>query len=65
MALIGQAGRPALAADAVKIAALDARHLRVLEATAKKTPIVRVAELDTDVHDIALLATLSDVLVGA
>jgi anion-transporting ArsA/GET3 family ATPase len=52
-------------ADAVKLAALDARHLRVLEATAQRTPIVRVAELDTDVRDIALLAELSDVLVGA
>jgi anion-transporting ArsA/GET3 family ATPase len=51
--------------DATKLAALDARHLRALETSAHGTPIVRVAELDTDVHDIKLLAQLSDVLVGA
>jgi anion-transporting ArsA/GET3 family ATPase len=51
-------------ADATRLAALDAHHLRALEATARSTPIVRVAELDTDVHDIALLSQLSDVLLG-
>jgi anion-transporting ArsA/GET3 family ATPase len=51
-------------ADAVKLAALDARHLRVLEDSARATPIVRVAELETDVHDLTLLSQLSDVLVG-
>lgn len=50
--------------DAVKLAALDAHHLRTLEASAGKTPIVRVAELETDVHDLTLLSRLSDVLVG-
>lgn len=50
--------------DAVKLAAMDALHLRALEAAAGDTPIVRVAELETDVHDIALLSRLSDVLVA-
>ena len=27
-------------------------------------PIVRVAELETDVHDIALLAQLADILMA-
>lgn len=49
--------------DAVKIAELDAAHIRALGAAAKATPIVRVAELDTDVHDLALLSRLSDVLM--
>jgi anion-transporting ArsA/GET3 family ATPase len=52
-------------ADAVKLAAMDALHLRALEGAAGDTPILRVAELETDVHDIALLSRLSDVLVGA
>jgi anion-transporting ArsA/GET3 family ATPase len=51
-------------ADSVKLAALDAHHLRALEASARQTPIVRVAELETDVHDLTLLSRLSDVLVG-
>jgi len=51
-------------ADAAKLAAMDAHHLRGLEATAGKTPIVRVAELETDVHDLGLLSTLADVLVS-
>ncbi len=51
-------------ADAVKLAAMDALHLRALEAAAGETPILRVAELETDVHDIALLSRLSDVLVA-
>ena len=51
--------------DAAKLAALDARHLRALDATAGRTPIVRVPELETDVHDIKLLARLADVLTGA
>lgn len=50
-------------ADAVKLAALDAHHLRVLDGAARKTPIIRVPELDTDVHDIKLLALLGDVLL--
>ena len=50
--------------DAVKLAALDASHVRALETAPPGTPIVRVAELDTDVHDLALLAQLSDVLMS-
>ena len=51
-------------ADAVKLAALDARHLRVLTSGAGKTPVVRVAELETDVHDLELLTRLGDVLMS-
>jgi anion-transporting ArsA/GET3 family ATPase len=51
-------------ADAVKLAALDARHLRVLDGAAGRTPIVRVAELETDVHDLRLLAKLGEVLMS-
>ena len=51
-------------ADAAKLAALDARHLRVLDASAGSTPIVRVAELETDVHDLKLLALLGDALMS-
>ena len=50
--------------DAARLAALDAAHVRALEATTGETPITRVAELETDVHDIALLAKLSDVLMA-
>jgi anion-transporting ArsA/GET3 family ATPase len=49
--------------DASRLARLDATHLRALELSARGTPIVRVAELDTDVHDLALLAHLAEVLV--
>jgi anion-transporting ArsA/GET3 family ATPase len=49
--------------DAAKLAALDASHVRALGATTGM-PIARVAELETDVHDIALLAKLSDVLMA-
>jgi anion-transporting ArsA/GET3 family ATPase len=50
--------------DAVKLAVLDARHLRVLGLSAGSTPIVRVAELETDVHDLQLLALLGDALMS-
>jgi anion-transporting ArsA/GET3 family ATPase len=50
--------------DAVKMAALDARHLRALDPSAGETPIVRVPELETDVRDLALLSQLSDVLMA-
>ena len=50
--------------DAVKLAALDARHVRVLEQSHGSTPLVRVAELDTDVHDLVLLARLGDTLLA-
>ncbi|HVJ89241.1 MAG TPA: ArsA-related P-loop ATPase [Labilithrix sp.] len=49
--------------DAVKIAALDASHVQALTTSAGGLPTVRVAELETDVHDIALLAKVSDVLM--
>ena len=59
------AGRLVLAhVDAVKLAALDARHLRALTSSAGSTPIVRVAELETDVHDLRLLALLGDALMS-
>ena len=51
-------------ADAVKLAALDARHLRVLDGAAGSTPVVRVPELETDVHDLRLLARLGEVLMS-
>lgn len=50
--------------DAVRLAALDAANVRALETTTAGMPTVRVAELETDVHDIALLAKLSDVLMS-
>jgi anion-transporting ArsA/GET3 family ATPase len=50
--------------DSVKLAALDAHHLRGLDASAGETPIVRVVELETNVHDLALLSRLADVLVA-
>ncbi|MBX3186863.1 MAG: ArsA family ATPase [Labilithrix sp.] len=51
--------------DAVRLAALDAHHLRALQGAAGDTPIVRVAELESDVHDLALLAELGEVLMGS
>lgn len=51
-------------ADAVRLAALDAGHIRILETAAPGTPVIRVAELETDVHDIRLLATLADTLMS-
>lgn len=52
-------------ADAVRLASLDARHVRTLEqATENAVPVVRVPELATDVHDLARLGNLSDVLVA-
>lgn len=51
--------------DAKRLATLDARHVQSLVASAAKggTPVVRVAELETDVHDIRLLAKLADILI--
>jgi len=52
-------------ADAVKLAALDARHVRALdEASGHAVPIVRVPELATDVRDVALLAKIADLLIA-
>ena len=50
-------------ADAARLSALDAQHLVALRGDGE-TPVVRVPELDTDVHDLALLARLGEVLVG-
>jgi anion-transporting ArsA/GET3 family ATPase len=50
-------------ADAAKMAALDHANVRALEARTNGMPTVKVAELETDVHDIALLARLADVLM--
>jgi len=50
--------------DAVRLAALDAANVRALGTTTSGMPTVRVAELETDVHDIALLARLADVLMS-
>ena len=44
--------------DQVKLAALDASHIRALEGR-HGTTVVRVAELRTDVHDLKLLGYLS------
>ena len=49
--------------DAGRVAALDAAQVRVL-GTSAKMPVVRVAELDTDVHDLKLLVQLSDTLLA-
>jgi anion-transporting ArsA/GET3 family ATPase len=52
-------------ADAVKLAALDAYYIRLLdERSHKSVPIVRVPELASDVHDIKLLATLAETLAS-
>lgn len=50
--------------DAARLAVLDAANVRALEASTSAMPTVRVAELETDVHDLALLAKLSDVLMS-
>jgi anion-transporting ArsA/GET3 family ATPase len=54
-------------ADAEALAALDARHVRALqagEAGADHLPIVRVRELASDVHDLRLLAQLAEMLMS-
>jgi anion-transporting ArsA/GET3 family ATPase len=51
-------------ADAVHLAALDAKHVRGLDERAKgKVPIVRIPELPTDVHDLTSLRKLSEMLM--
>jgi anion-transporting ArsA/GET3 family ATPase len=50
-------------ADSLKLALHDDANVRALQGTAGM-PLVRVAELDTDVQDLALLAQLSDVLMA-
>jgi anion-transporting ArsA/GET3 family ATPase len=50
---------------AVKLAELDARHVRMLDDQAKGVvPVVLVPELSTDVHDLTLLARLADLLMA-
>jgi anion-transporting ArsA/GET3 family ATPase len=52
-------------ADAVRLAALDAHHVRSLdEKAARKVPIVRVPELPADVHDLPGLAGLGETLMS-
>jgi anion-transporting ArsA/GET3 family ATPase len=57
-------------ADAESLAALDARHLRVLAALSQSAastpalPVVRVRELASDVHDLALLAEVAEMLAS-
>jgi hypothetical protein len=51
-------------ADALRLAALDERHVRQLrEQAAAGVPIVRVPELATDVHDLKNLGAISDMLM--
>jgi anion-transporting ArsA/GET3 family ATPase len=52
-------------ADAQKLALLDAFHVRSLqERVGRDVPVIRVPELASDVHDIALLYRLSERLVA-
>ncbi|MEO8800157.1 MAG: ArsA-related P-loop ATPase [Polyangiaceae bacterium] len=52
-------------ADAVKLAALDARHVKALDEQSRhQVPIVRVPELPSDVRDLALLGQVADLLVA-
>lgn len=50
--------------DAVKLAELDATNVRALGSAATGMPIVRVAELETDVQDLVLLGHLSEILMS-
>lgn len=50
--------------DQVRLAALDATNIRALATATRGTTVVRVAELETDVHDLKLLGHLSDVLMA-
>lgn len=51
--------------DRVRLAELDHRHIAELARRATASlPLVKVAELETDVHDLALLARLSTVLMA-
>ncbi len=50
--------------DAVRLAALDARHVRALDERATGiVPVVRVPELAGDVHDLAKLRDVADTLM--
>ena len=52
-------------ADAVRLAAVDAMHVRALAERARgNVPIVRIPELSSDVHDLEGLGKLSAMLMG-
>ncbi len=51
-------------ADAFALAELDARNVKALDEVRKRAPLIRVAELASDVHDVKLLAKLADTLVA-
>lgn len=52
-------------ADSVRLAGLDTFNIATLEkAAAGRVPLVRVAELSTDVYDVSLLAKVGDVLTA-
>jgi anion-transporting ArsA/GET3 family ATPase len=52
-------------ADAVKLASLDALHVRLLDDRAKAgVPIVRVPELASDVHDLPMLGRVAETLMS-
>lgn len=52
-------------ADSVRLAGLDTFNIATLEkAAAGKVPLVRVAELSTDVYDVSLLAKVGEVLTA-
>jgi anion-transporting ArsA/GET3 family ATPase len=52
-------------ADAMRLADLDAMHVRGLDARAKgRVPIVRIPELPSDVHDLRSLGELSAMLMS-
>jgi hypothetical protein len=51
-------------ADAVQLAALDARHVSALGAgVSGEVPVVRVAELASDVHDLTRLGEIAEQLM--
>jgi anion-transporting ArsA/GET3 family ATPase len=52
--------------EASRLASLDARHLTALTGapSVRGVPVVRVAELPTDVHDLKLLSQLGEILVA-
>jgi anion-transporting ArsA/GET3 family ATPase len=50
-------------ADQVKLATIDALHVRSLAAQHGAIPIVRVPELASDVHDLRLLGQVADLLM--
>jgi anion-transporting ArsA/GET3 family ATPase len=52
-------------ADAVRLAGLDALHVRLLDERAKGgVPIVRVPELPSDVHDLPMLGRVAETIMA-